>query len=232
MSKKATVESVSEFMNDAEAAFDKGVFQTDTSDHARYKKVDPESLKGGTTVLEPKPGMRTLRMAYFFSGTKRKASIAQHLKRMCAAQGLGLVVFEIDVMVGGQEHDLLDQNSQEMWLARLEDGDFDFIMLSLPCGSWSRANWANNNGPRPCRNRKHPWGIPHLRRGAQARAAKGNEFIHFSIRAIAAAQSAKRKGFRVMCVLEHPEDLGRMSKGEPASIWQLQDLRESFDEAS
>ena len=63
---KARKESISEFENEGKAAFDKGVFQTDTSDHARYKKVDPESLKGGTTVLEPKPGMRTMRMAYFF----------------------------------------------------------------------------------------------------------------------------------------------------------------------
>ena len=57
----------------------------------------------------------------------------------------------------------------------------------------------------------------------------GSEFIHFSIRAIAHAQLAKRKGLRFRCVLEHPEDLGRMAKGEPAAIWQLPEIRSAFD---
>ena len=81
-----------------------------------------------------------------------------------------MVVFKVDILVGGSEHDLLDQESQADWLARLEAGEFDAVMLSPPCGSWSRANWANGDGPKPCRNRKFPWGIPHLRRGAQRRA--------------------------------------------------------------
>ena len=80
-------------------------------------------------MLEAKEGQRILRMAYFFSGVKRKASIAEQLKRRCAKLGLGLVVYEVDILVGGSEHDLLDRASQDAWLARLEDGDFDCIML-------------------------------------------------------------------------------------------------------
>ena len=38
--------------------------------------------------------------------------------------------------------------------------------------------------------------------------------------------AAKKKGFRVRCLLEHPEDLGRTNRGSPASIWQLPTLRE------
>ena len=120
---------------------------------------------------------------------KRKASIAEHLKKMCKKSGFGLTVFEIDVLIGGSQHDLLDREAQNMWLARLEAGDFDVVMLSPPCGTWSRANWANNDGPKPCRNRRHPWGIPHQKAAAQRRADSGNEFIHFSIRALLAAQS-------------------------------------------
>ena len=162
------------FFEEAKAAYDKGAWQTDASHHARHKKVDPDSLKNGTTLLEPQEGQRTLRMAYFFSGVKRKASIAEQLKQRCAKLGRGLIVYEVDVLVGGSEHDLLDRASQDAWLARIEDGDFDCNMLSPPCGSWSRANWANNDGPKPCRDRKHPWGIPHLRANAQRRAKTGN----------------------------------------------------------
>ena len=111
---------------------------------------------------------------------------------------------------------------------RFEAGEFDCVLLSPHCGTWSRANWANGDGPKPCRNRRHPWGIPYARAGAQRRAASGNEFIHFSIRAITTARTAKSKGRVVRCILEHPEDLGRMDRGEPASIWQLPEIRSAF----
>ena len=70
-------------------------------------------------MIEARPGKATLKMAYFFSGVKRKASIAEQLKRICAKQGLGLIIFEIGVLVGGKEHDLLNRESQDKWLARV-----------------------------------------------------------------------------------------------------------------
>jgi hypothetical protein len=85
--------------------------------------------------------------------------VAEELKLLCKKDGLGLTVFEVDVLIGGSEHDLLDREKQDQRLARLEDGDFDCIMLSPPCGAWSRANWVNDDGPKPCRNRDYPWGF-------------------------------------------------------------------------
>ena len=64
----------------------------------------------------------------------------------------------------------------------------------------------------------------HQQRWADA----GNEFIHFSIGAIRRAQLARTKGFVVRAVLEHPEDLGSMDKGEPVSIWQFPEVRMAF----
>ena len=87
-------------VNEAKAAYEDGVWQTDASRHAKHRKVDPASIEGGTTVLQARPGKATLKMAYFFSGVKRKASIAEQLKTRCAKQGLGHVIFEIDVLVG------------------------------------------------------------------------------------------------------------------------------------
>ena len=192
----------------------------------QLKGVD---LSQGTVVVEAPNGRQTLRVAYFFSGIKRKASIANFLKEMRINAKVGLCFHEIDILVGGSEHDLMDKATQEEWLSKLRGGEFDIAIFSPPCGSWSRANWANGDGPKPCGSRRYPWGIAHLRQNAQRRAQMGNEFIHFSIGAIAHAQLAKRKGFQVRCVLEHPEDLGRMSKGEPVSIWQLPEIRTAFD---
>ena len=101
-------------VNEAKAAYEDGVWQTDASRHAKHRKVDPSTIEGGTTVLQASPGKATLKMAYFFSGVKRKASIAEQLKTTCAKQGLGLVIFEIDVLVGGDEHDLLNKEFRRL----------------------------------------------------------------------------------------------------------------------
>ena len=71
------------------------------------------------------------------------------------------------------------------------------------------------------------------------RAENGNEFVHFTIRSIAAAQAAKKKGNWVNSLLEHPEDLGAMFSTphkdigkEPASIWQLPEIRKAFGDST
>ena len=65
---EVTSDAVDKFLTEAKAAYDKGVWQTDSSHHARDKVVNKEDIENGATVLEPQPGKRTLRMAYFFSG--------------------------------------------------------------------------------------------------------------------------------------------------------------------
>ena len=62
-------------------------------------------------------------------------------------------------------------------------------------------------------------------------AGAGNEFVHFTIRGIAAAQAAKEQGFEVASLLEHPEDLRMTYRGEPASMWQLPDIRKMLGNA-
>ena len=77
----------------------------------------------------------------------------------------------------------MDPTSQDAWMTRVESVEFDCCVYSPPCGTWSRANWANDDGPQPCRNRPHPWGIPHQRKNQKERADNGNRFVHFAIRA-------------------------------------------------
>lgn len=208
-----------------------GVWQSDSSRHGVERRMTGESSGGVRTAATPRDGHPTLRMAYLFSGPQRKSSIAQHLQKLCEAAGFGLEVDEIDILVGGSEHDLLSSDAQEAIMARISAGDYDIVILSPPCSTWSRARFSDKPGPGPVRNRQHPWGIPHLQHEWMKRHARdGNTFIHFSIRAIAAAQGCKRRGFRVMTLLEHPEDLGRTKNGVPASIWQLQELRKAYAE--
>ena len=213
--------------DEAEAAKIGGVWQSDGSRHSIGRKVN----EGARARVAPRDGRPTLRMAYLFSGPQRKSSIAHHLHQLCAKAGFGLEVDEIDILVGGKQHDMLDSEAQEAIMARIAAGDYDIVVMSPPCATWSRARLSNHKGPGPVRDRDHPWGIPHLRyEWMKKSAAEGNVFIHFAIRTIATCQAAKRRGFRVMTILEHPEDLGRCPKGVPASIWQLKELRSAYAE--
>ena len=80
-------------MTEAKAAYEDGIWQTDASCYAKRRKKSPSTIEGGTTVLEARPGKATLTMAYFFSGVKRKASIAEQSKRRYAKHVLGLIIF-------------------------------------------------------------------------------------------------------------------------------------------
>ena len=76
-------------------------------------EIDKDELAKGTMLVQPKGDKPTLRVAYFFSGVTRKASIADELGKLCERDGFGLQVFEVDVLVGGSEHDLLDRLAQD-----------------------------------------------------------------------------------------------------------------------
>ena len=213
-----------------DAACVDGVFQTDTSRHTAGRRMIEADTDGGTVLVEPREGFPTLRVAYFFAGTHRKGSIADQFAKLCRESGYGLKVCEVDIHVGGSDHDLLDRDKQEEWLARIRDGDFDFVILSPPCASWSRSQYANNLKPQPVRSKKHPWGLPGLLKADRRRAETGNTFILFAIRAIVTATEAKRRGVYIRTLLEHPEDLGKTPRGTPASIWQLDQLRKAHGE--
>ena len=124
----------------------------------------------------------------------------QSLKKLCADAGYGLEFTEIDILVGGKDHDLFDKARQDEFLQQVEAGAYHINILSPPCGTWSRANWANKAGPQPCRDRQHPWGMPpekfdpKVRARQLARADDGNEFVHFSVRVIRASAAARANG--------------------------------------
>ena len=105
--------------------------------------------QGGTLIDQAVSGKPTLKVAFFFSGVKRKASIGNALKLLCEKAGFCLVMHEVDILVGGDRHDLTDKPMQDSWIVRVEEGDLDCGIYSPPCGSWSQADWADDTGPQP-----------------------------------------------------------------------------------
>ena len=53
--------------------------------------------------------------------------------------------------------DLSDAAVQERFIAEVAAGDYDIIVASPPCGSWSRSHYNGRPGPRPVRSNSHPW---------------------------------------------------------------------------
>ena len=142
--------------DDEEAAKVAGVWQTDSSQHTHQRRVTGRSSGEPTLRLLPQEGRRSLRVLYLFSGVSRRASIAESLKDLCTKDGFGLEFHDVDIHVGGSAHDLLDKDIQEVYMSNIQAGEYDVVILSPPCGSWSRASWANDDGPAPCRDRFSP----------------------------------------------------------------------------
>ena len=177
-------------------------------------------------VVEAPEGRPTLHVAYFFSGASRKSSVGEELRTLAKAKNVGLVVHEVDILNGGAAHDLIDNDAQARWEARIRDGEFDITILTPPCSSWTRALFRPGGLP-SCRDKKNPWGLSHALDKVRAKARAGNVFVHFTIRFAAAAFAARKfSGTTVRVLIEHPEDLGRSTHGTPASIWQLPAVRE------
>eukprot|EP00974_Lingulodinium_polyedra_P045392 4352070-Lingulodinium_polyedra.AAC.1 len=83
--------------------------------------------------------------------------------------------------------DLLDPDVVTPIMKELETGQWDFLIASPPCNTFSRACWANCAGPRPVRSRAHPLGFPWLEGRAREKAEQGNKLLEVTLEAILAA---------------------------------------------
>ena len=95
------------------------------------------------------------------------------------------------------------------------------VVLALPAYSWfSRARHASITGPRPIRDKTWPRGKPGLAAQECILVDAENLIAHFTIAAITAAGKA-----RAFVFFACPEDSGRTWRGNPASLWQWQEIR-------
>ena len=146
-----------------------------------------------------------------------QADVSQWLERF-SPPGWTVAVHCIDLLRDANA-DLSDDSTWAKVLSDIQDTQYDILLCSPPCSSWSRACYCDHLGPRPVRSREHPCGYPWLRPGSSdyKRAALGSLLVQ---RALQACQAIHDAGG--LFLLEHPEDLGARLRGDPASIWQLE----------
>ena len=163
-----------------------------------------------------------MNVLYLFAGAPRRADINSFLHEYSKAQNFSLHVREVDI----ERSETDDLSRDQLWdeiFAEIKDGKYDVLIMSPPCGTWSRVRfqWQLHPGPRPQRNKSWPWGFPWLSAAHRKKVDLANYFVSQTIRA---AHLAAEVG--AFFLIEHPEDLGSVNGEAPASIWQLDEMRD------
>jgi len=157
---------------------------------------------------------------YLFAGPRRKSDVREYLLKLASKFKAKAIVKEIDVLRDGRKHDLLSKARRGHFLTKIRRGDFDLVLASPPCSSFSRARWASKAGPRPVRSKAFPRGFPWLKQAKQS-TIDANKLVDFATAALDA-----QFGNGGMGLLEHPEDLGVTAAGEmPGAIWDWPEVR-------
>ena len=176
------------------------------------------------TTATAAPASRPLRVLYLFSGTPRRLDMATCLQQLAGAWTLNLKTECVDVKRSAK-HDLSLAKVRQSYLDRIAAKEFDAVLLSPPCATFSRAPWANFRGPRPVRSYECPRGLQTLTPAERDRAILGNIFADFSYE----VATLVANGAAAFFAMEQPEDLGALASGpheglRPASMWQWPQL--------
>ena len=150
--------------------------------------------------------------------------MAACLQQLAAAWTLQLETECVDVKRSAKQ-DLSLPQVRQRYLTRIAAKEFDAVLLSPPCATFSRAAWANFRGPRPIRSYECPRGLETLTPAERDRAILGNIFADFSYEVAALVAD----GAATFLAMEQPEDLGALASGpheglRPASMWQWPQL--------
>ena len=150
--------------------------------------------------------------------------MATCLQQLAGAWTLNLKTECVDVKRSAK-HDLSLAKVRQGYLNRIAAKEFDAVLLSPPCASFSRAPWANFRGPRPVRSYDCPRGLQTLTPAERDRAILGNIFADFSYE----VATLVADGAAAFFAMEQPEDLGALASGpheglRPASMWQWPQL--------
>ena len=128
---------------------------------------------------------------------------------------------EVDV-VYGKEFDLTKTKVKKRLMERARAKEFDVLLASPPCATFSRARYSGRSGPPALRSAAWLRGFPRLQGGKRRQVRDANSFIDFVVEV--AGEMSRAGGY---VLIEHPEDLGSRRSGDPGSIWRWPKVREA-----
>ena len=164
---------------------------TATADNLEPEILTPSSQINPTTPLQSPPSQSgvTLRVLYLFAGKPRRSDVAYYLKTLAPTDARFEIV-EVD-LARSSEHDLAEEANWFKHKSQIQAGSYDVVLASPPCNTWTRATF-KAGGPKPLRNRDHPWGLPSLTPGSQdnLRCDQGSLLLMRALEACSLAQAA------------------------------------------
>ena len=183
-----------------------------------------------SSLMVPLVHLTVFKCIYFFAGPARKGDLKFWLQEICEEKHIVLQMHEFDLLRGGPGNDLSILGVQQHWINRLEE--FNAVVVTPPCSTFSRAPWANSMGPVPVRSARYPDGFPWLSNQLRSKAVLGNSLVQFHWDCLQRVHQLQNH-LNITGFGEHPEDLGRVrGKGPgdiPASIWRSQQYRSLMD---
>ena len=167
--------------------------------------------------------LRVIKVLYLYAGPPREQGLHAALDK--AAQVLKVLnvrfeVNEMDLCRDGLLHDFMMPEVADKIKKDIAGGEYFLIVTTPPCSSFSRLTHSNKRGPGPVRDANHVYGFPWNKGKAFATAEAGNFHVRLTVEALLAAASAG-----VLAIMQNPEDLGQAALGDPASMWQLWEVR-------
>eukprot|EP00435_Cladocopium_sp_Y103_P046025 s1206_g13.t1 len=116
-------------------------------------------------------------------GRKRTHSVAWYVRKLAKRFHRRVEVIEVDLR-HRKGVDLSQPTVQRKWLALIDSGKVDALLVTPPCSTFSRASWANDDGPFPLRSSRCPRGFTWNSKLRKAKAELGNNLADFSFEAM------------------------------------------------
>ena len=120
---------------------------------------------------------KALSVLYLFAGRPRQGDMTDCLHQL--ANGYKIRMTCVDIQ-RRPSVDLARSKEREKLLAGIRAKEFEAILLSPPCSTFSRAPWANFKGPRPVHSYEKPRGLDKLTASERDRCILGNIFADFT----------------------------------------------------
>jgi hypothetical protein len=158
---------------------------------------------------------------YVFCGELRKSDVGELLRSLQTSNQITLHLVEVD-LVRSDSHNMTAEGFWTSLVRRILQKEFQVIIMTPPCSTFSRARNSNSWGPPPVRSKRFPWGYPWLSGRHLQGVSIANLFIRQTFEGCQAAHSVGAAFF-----LEHPEDLGTTDDlQQPASLFAMEELLE------
>jgi hypothetical protein len=92
-----------------------------------------------------------------------------------------LEIKEIDILPGGEDHDLLSPERQDAILHDISEGKWEIVVAAPSCSTFSRSTFTKDGGPTPVRDMQWPDGFPWLSKAKQRKADEGSILARFAV---------------------------------------------------